>query len=192
MRRINSIRACAFGDLSSGKTLTLVIEALRYHKVLFPDFPIFSNIQLNGLKYNKVDSARILFELNDPCFLLLDELWHLADSRKSMALINDVMSQLLLRSSKNGWSVWYSQQWFTQTDIRIRFITSLWVQPQLLENDVLQQDFLNKHGEFIQTRYINAVPFYDRFESTADPFTLNLDELKELWLKQRRKLGFSS
>lgn len=189
MRRHYSVRGCTFGELGCGKTLTLVREAIRYREKLFPDLPIFSNIHLCNVKYIKVDSARILFELDSPCFLLLDELWHLADSRRSMSLINDIMSMLLLRSSKGGWCVWYSQQWYTQTDVRIRFITDDWVEPVMLSDAIVRLDVYDKHERLKRTEFYDGSLFWDDFVSESDPFTLNLDDLKVLYDRQCRKRG---
>lgn len=184
-----SIRFCTFGDLGSGKTLSLVKEALRY-KRKHPNRKVYSNIELLTIDYVPIDSASILFELNEPCFLLLDELWHLADSRKSMSLINDVMSMLLLRSRKKGWVVGYSQQWYTQTDLRIRFITDIWILPDFVKNRFLKEDIYDKHANFLVTRWYDGSRFFEDFNSFADPFTLDVDELKELWLKYRKDRGF--
>jgi len=60
---VSSIRFCTFGDLGSGKTLSLVKEALRYHRA-YPNNAIYSNIQLTSVPFKKVDSAGVLFELN--------------------------------------------------------------------------------------------------------------------------------
>jgi len=189
LRENNSnFRYASFGGVGSGKTITLVRDCLMYHRD-FPNNPIFSNIQLNTVKFNVVDSASVLFELNKPCYLLLDELWHLADSRKSMSLINDVLSMLLLRSRKKGWRVGYSQQWFTQTDIRIRFITDVWILPELIKGVVLREDIFNKHAEFISTRFYDGSLFFEDFESEEDPFTLKIDELRELWDRYLRDRG---
>lgn len=180
------VRFCTFGDLGSGKTLSLVKEALRY-KLSREHAIIWSNIELYGFKYRKIDSASVLFEIDEPCFVLLDELWHLADSRKSMSLINDVMSMLLLRSRKRGWVVGYSQQWYTQTDLRIRFITDVWIEPQFLKGRILREDIYDKHARFLTTRFYDGTRFFENFDSFADPFTLDVKELKALWDAHRKK-----
>lgn len=180
------MRFCAFGDLGSGKTLSLVKEALRYHKN-HPFSKIYSNIELCTIPYIPIDSASIIFDIEDACYVLLDELWALADSRKGMALINDVMNMLLLRSRKKGWVVGYSQQWYTQTDIRIRFITDIWIEPQFLKNRILREDIYDKHANFLATRFYDGSRFFEDFDSFADPFTLDVKELKALWELHREK-----
>lgn len=184
----DSLRFCTYGELGTGKTMLLVREACIYHW-LHPTLPIFSNIQLNSVPFQKVDSAAVLFDLNSPCFLLLDELWHLADSRKGMALISDVMNMLLLRSRKKRWVVGYSQQYWTQTDLRIRFITERFMEPEIRHGYVLKVPIYNKYGVFLKRWSFDARGFYDDYESDADPFTLNIDELRFLWEKSRRDRG---
>jgi hypothetical protein len=124
-------------------------------------------------------------------FLLLDELWHLADSRKSMSLVNDVMSMLLLRSRKQGWRVGYSQQWFTQTDLRIRFVTEVWFYPEMIRDRILHEEIYDKHATYLGERWYDGSRFFEDFDSYADPFTLNIDELKECWERYRRGRGYA-
>ena len=202
LRENNSnFRYASFGGVGSGKTITLVRDCLMYHRD-FPNNPIFSNIQLNTVKFNVVDSASVLFELNKPCYLLLDELWHLADSRKSMSLINDVLSMLLLRSRKKGWRVGFSEQFITQTDIRVRYITDLWAYPMmpyqrfvgewyssLVDEKLYTTDHLTEEAVFLRSRRYIGANFFEDFNSEDDPFTLNLGELKELWDRYLKDRG---
>jgi len=140
-------------------------------------------------QFERVDSASVLFGIDVECFLLLDELWALADSRKSFSLINDVMSMLLLRSRKKRWRVGYTQQWYTQTDLRIRFITEVWIEPMMYRDVVLKEDIYNKHAQYICTRWYDGSLFFDCYDTEADPFTLDLGELKFLWDKFRKDRG---
>lgn len=184
---------CAYGELGSGKTLSIVKEAVRFH-MNYPDLPIYSNILLKTVPFRKIDSAAVLFDINESCFVLLDELWHLADSRKGQSLINDVMNMLLLRSRKKRWRVGYTQQWWTQTDLRIRYITELFIEPQIIERgglQILREDFYDKHGTFLRSRGTNAAAFYEDYDTEADPYTLNIEELKTLWRRYREKQGFA-
>lgn len=185
-----SVRFCSYGELGTGKTMTVVREAKIYHW-LHPNLPIFSNIGLNTVPYKRVDSAAVLFELNDPCFLFLDELWHLANSYKTMSLINDVMDNLLLRSRKKKWVVGYSQEYWTQTDLRIRYITERFMEPEITHGYILKVPIYNKYGAFLRRWRFDARWFYEDYNSDEDPFTLNLDELKFLWNKYRRDRGLA-
>lgn len=183
-----SVRFCGFGDLGSGKTVSLVKEAVRYHWQ-YPENHVYSNIELFDVPFKPIDSAAVLFEINEPCFILLDELWHLADSRRSMSLINDVVSMLLLRSRKKDWRVGFTQQWFTQTDLRIRFITDVWISPDMVRGKFLHEELYDKHTTFLSERWYDGSLFFEDFDTSADPLTLNIDELKELWYRYRRDRG---
>jgi len=183
-RGVNSLRLCTFGDLGSGKTLVLVKEALRYY--LAKRGKVYSNIELVGIDYEKICSAEMLFDLKVGCFVLLDELWHMADSRKGMSVVNDVMNMLMLRSRKRSWFVGYSEQWYTQLDLRIRFITDLWIQPQIAR-DILREDIYNKNADFLATRFYEAKPLFKYYDSYADPFTLDVEALRGAWETYKRR-----
>ena len=186
-----SVRFCEFGELGTGKTAGCVKEAYRYH-INHPNNPIYTNIELTFCKRGierHVDSPKVLFDINEACFLLLDEMWAMADSRKSMSLLNDVMSMLLLRSRKKGWVVGYSQQWYTQTDIRLRFITEVWIAPEIKHGWMLREEIMNKHAELLRVRKYDIRKLYDLYDTYADPFTLNIDDLRDLWDNWRRKHG---
>lgn len=180
------VRFCAFGDLGCGKTLSIVKEARRFHKH-HPFSKVYSNIELMTIPYVPIDDASVIFDIDKACYVLLDELWHLADSRRGMSLINDVMNMLLLRSRKKDWRVGYSQQWYTQTDVRIRFVTDVWIEPQFLKGRVLREDIYDKHATFLTTRFYDGRKFFRHFDSFADPFTLNVKELKGLWEDYQEK-----
>ena len=180
------VRFCAFGDLGSGKTLSIVKEAWRYRKH-HPFSKIYSNIELTTIPYIPIDDASVIFDIDKECYVLLDELWHLADSRRGMAVVNDVLNMLLLRSRKKNWVVGYSQQWYTQTDIRIRFITDVWIEPQFLKGRILREDIYDKHATFLTTRFYDGRKFFGDFDSFADPFTLNVKDLKVLYEAYQEK-----
>ena len=185
--RFKSRRYVWYGDVGAGKTLCAVRYAAKF-RLHFPQFRIFSNIPLN-FSYVPINSAEILFEINEPCFLLMDELWHLADSRKGNSVINDVMNMLLLRSRKRHWVVAYTQQWYTQTDLRIRYITQFWCEPEIRGNVCIQK-FLDKHGNFITTKCFDVRKIFKFYNTEDDPFTLNIDALRRRWEKYRREQGY--
>jgi len=115
-------------------------------------------------------------------FFLADELWHLADNRKSMNLLNDVMTIILIRSRKRRFSVFYTQQ-FLQIDIRIAFVTDKWIKPRMippheiceryrippeqLVQDVYDADFKKEASKVIDVKdYLNL------YDTEKDPYTL--------------------
>lgn len=182
-----SVRACWYGDVGTGKTLGAIKQAVLYH-IKYPDLPIYSNIPLFFADYKKIDDARVLFEIENPCCLLLDEMWHMADSRKSMSLINDIMVTLLIKSRRCGWIVLYTQQWYTQTDLRIRYITQYYFEPTLKkERDILHEEVYNKHGVFLD-EFVNwASEFYDCYDTKQEPFTLDIEELRQRYESYKAK-----
>jgi hypothetical protein len=187
-----SLRVCAFGKLGWGKTLAVVIEAMAYHEAN-PDLPIYSNIPLLTVPYRKIDSAVVLFDINEACFLLLDELWHLADSRRSFLMVNDIVTALLIRSRKKKWVVGYTEQFITQTDLRIRYITDYWIAPSMkgdiLKEDIYTVDPLTGETVFIRSKKYDGSLFFHDYDHEADPFTLNMTELKRMWHKFQRDRG---
>lgn len=186
-----SFRICAYGPLGSGKTLSMVEKTVRF-KVKFPDLPVYSNVPLSGLEYKKVDSAAILFELKEPCILLLDELWHMADSRKGMSLMNDVFNMLLLRSRKQGWRVLYTQQHWRQTDLRIRYVTDLMIEPEMTQGRYVHETLWTIEGVYLTENSFDGKPLFDLYDTNADPFTLRVDEIKECWKRYCRERGMTA
>jgi hypothetical protein len=164
------------------------VRALLEWWVENPSFPIYSNILLKGIPYRRVDNVSMLFDINTPCFMLLDELWHIADSHKAMTIVDDVMSMLLLRSGKKHWRVYYTQQFWTQTEKRIRFVTEEWVNPEIRRGCIVEHRS-DIYGRKLPPRRYACEPFYEFYDHEADPFTLNLEELRELWHRDRRRRG---
>ena len=187
-----SVRFCAFGKLGWGKTLSVVIEAMAYHEAN-PDLPIYSNIPLLTVPYRKIDSPAVLFDINEPCFLLMDELWHLADSRRGQLIGNDVVTMLLIRSRKKKWVVGYTEQFITQTDLRIRYITDYWIAPKMkgdfLKEAIYTVDPMTDETVFVRNRRYDGSAFFGDYDHEADPFTLNMTQLKWLWHKFQRDRG---
>lgn len=186
-----SVRVERHGGLGSGKTTGLALDAVKY-SLDFPNRPIYSNIELKLDNFRPIDSARVLFEIDEPAFVGLDELWHLADSRSSSSILNKVMSMLSLRSRKKGWMVSYTQQHWMQTDKRIRFITDLYIEPFLYPEGLYCQDVFTLEGYYIDQIWHDVTPIFDSkiFDTHADPFTLEIEDLKreyDSW--KRRKLG---
>lgn len=185
---------CAYGMLGSGKTMAIVIEALLYHKA-YPKNPIYSNIDLFQIPrsvFRKIDNASVLFDINEACFVLLDELWTLADSRKGWTLLSEVMTMLLLRSRKKRWRCAYTEQLHTQIDKRIRYVTDYWIEPEIKKGWILNENWYRLNGQKLRPQRYDARLFYEDYDHEADPFTVNLDELKALWDAYRRKRGIRS
>ena len=185
-----SIRVCSFGTVGSGKSTYTTALAMLYHR-LYPKNTIYSNVEFKTLPYTPIYKAGQLFTIDEPCFIDLDELWHLADSRKGQSTINDVMTTLLLRSRRLGWWVTFTEQWYTQVDVRIRYITDLWASTRLY-GYVLRVALFDLFGTEQGEQWFDARPAWAEFDTAKDPLTLDLDELKEAYdLYNRKRLGRS-
>ncbi|RLG01272.1 MAG: hypothetical protein DRN49_01635 [Thaumarchaeota archaeon] len=171
-----------YGELGTGKTLSAVLEAYRAY---LRGQTVYSNIWLN-FPHKKIETVLELFDVENG-FLLLDEIWHLADSRRSMSLLNDAVSLLLLRSRKRDFDVIYTQQHYLQVDRRIRYVTDIWIKPEMI-GDILKQTIISADGRILSVRLIKASDYYDLYDTKADPYTVIkltqnkklLEKLKEL------------
>jgi hypothetical protein len=93
---------------------------------------------------------------------------------------------LLLRSRRRGWFVGYTQQHWRQTDLRIRFVTELWIAPEM-RGKWVHLRYYDKDATLLSERVIDGSQFWDLYDTDADPYTLNVEKLKALWeAKQRR------
>lgn len=165
------------GRLGKGKTLTGVIKA---YDAYMEGKTVFSNIWLD-FPHEKIAEPYDFLKLEDG-FFLADELWHLADNRKSFRLLNDVMTVLLIRSRKRNFDVFYTQQ-FLQIDCRIAYITDKWIKPHTippheeckrlkippywLELEVYDEEFRPQPPQ--QVRCGEYLSLYD---TEKDPYTL--------------------
>jgi hypothetical protein len=186
-----SIRFCDFGTLGSGKTLSTVKEAFRFH-LLHPCLKIFSNVPLNvdvfGDSFVPLTTTKQLFSIEEACFVLIDEAWHLADSRQIQSPENKALGTLLLRSRKRNWVVGYTQQWYTQLDLRLRFTTDIWIMPQFFQFvGVLQEDIYDLHANFLATRFYDGTKFYDLYDTTKDPLTLDIEGLEDEYDRKKAR-----
>ncbi len=179
--RNQSMRSCACGGLGTGKTLIQIVREAHIYAHLFPNNPIYSNITLKCLpNYRPLTSAKQLFEINQPCFMGLDEAWHLADSRKGTSIINDVMGMLMINSRKLDWWVCLTEQYFTQVDLRIRYITDIWTEPQFNDyTEFVYIPYYTKEGYLFDEDYYYAPNLYDFYDSSEPPLTLDVKDLAE-------------
>ena len=165
--------------------MALILEALRYH-AMYPNNAVYSNIWLS-FDYVPIRSVEILFDLHEPCFILLDELWKEADSRKAMSVINEIWSILLIRSRKLGWTIGYSEQFWRQIDIRIRYVTDVFIEPQMhCRGRILEEQLYSVRGQWIGERWYNGESLWSKFKSYDPPFNFEVENLRERWLAYRR------
>lgn len=187
-----SIRETVYGGLGTCKTVVLVREACWYH-YLFPDRPIVANIPINLPNFIALTSAKMLFSIDFPCFLGLDEGWQLADSRKRGLLI-DIMNMFMLRSRKRKWWVVLTEQWYTQVDLRIRFITDVFCEPKYYSlKHKVKVPCYTKHGYRFHRYRFDPRPIMNFFDTEADPLTLDVKELEEeynRYMERKKRFGY--
>lgn len=120
------------GDLGCSKTLTMTHLGNIMEE---SGICIYSNYHLT-FKHNRIEGIDGINEIEtDRNALLLDEIWLTADSRKSMAYENMMLSTSLLQSRKKHIDVLYTTQYINQVDVRIRSITNLIFNPQIIVSD---------------------------------------------------------
>jgi hypothetical protein len=124
------------GDRGSGKTLFMTYEAYNHYRngkkvwsnyhLKFPKLPnttppqlIPNDFFINFEKYNLKDVA-----------MFIDEFYVYIDSRSSQSNVNKVMSYFLNQTRKTHVDLYYSSQFFSQVDKRLRFNTERFIIPK--------------------------------------------------------------
>ena len=123
------------GNSGSGKTLFMVKEAFEQYK---RGKQIYSNFKLKFPKINGCFQPKLVpedffqnfsqYNLKNVC-MFLDEIYVYIDSRNSMGKINKIMSYFFNQTRKTGVDLYYSTQFFSQVDKRLRFNTEMFVLP---------------------------------------------------------------
>ena len=62
--------------------------------------------------------------------------------------------------------------------------------PEMFRDRILHEEIYDKHAEYLCELWYDGTRFFEDFDSYADPFTLNIDELKECWERYRRDRGY--
>jgi len=113
---------------NSGKTLSMVREALKYHA---RGFKIYSNFHLE-IPYEPL-SLKEIFRMAEEqeslenVVLLLDEIHILLDSRSGMKKVNKVVTFWLNQTRKMGVKLFYTTQYVHQVDKRLRSGTNFFI-----------------------------------------------------------------
>lgn len=113
------------GDVRSGKTLRMTIKAFKYTN-RFPERPIYSNYGLN-LKFFPTYrnlTPEMLNDIDEPCLILLDEIYAWIESRRSGQDINQYMSYIVFQSGKRGMDFILTAQLASTYDLRYRAMTN--------------------------------------------------------------------
>jgi len=109
------------GKMGSGKTLSMVREAVKYY---LEGYKIMSNFHLK-IPYTPInfDTLYEMAENQDKLnnvVLLLDEVHIMLDSRSSMSKMSKVMTFWLNQTRKMGVKLLYTTQYLHQVDRRLR------------------------------------------------------------------------
>lgn len=124
------------GDRGSGKTLFMTKEAFFCY---LNNKQVYSNYRLNFKsnenklkpKLIKNDFFRNFEKYNlKNVSLFLDEIYVYIDSRNSGSSINKIMSYFFNQTRKIGVDLYYSIQFFSQVDKRLRFNTERFILPK--------------------------------------------------------------
>lgn len=128
------------GDRGSGKTLFMTKEAFFCY---LNNKQVYSNYRLNFKsnenklkpKLIKNDFFRNFEKYNlKNVSLFLDEIYVYIDSRNSGSSINKIMSYFFNQTRKTGVDLYYSTQFFSQVDKRLRFNTEKFVTPKIIKD----------------------------------------------------------
>lgn len=188
------------GLLGRGKTLSGVIWA---YEAYCSGFTIFSNIWLDFPHVAIREPEDFL--LMDNGKGLLDELWTVADNRKSMTALNDLSSLICARSRKKKVDIRYNQQTI-KVDCRIVDITDKWVKPQVFPYDssgkvkltptvlvekIYNSENLLKVAEKRVYRNPDLHDYLQLYDTNKDPYTLKCmfsdEKMREAYEKIKDK-----
>lgn len=133
-----------YGQTGSGKTLSVVKEVVKDY-LLGRD--IYGNLDSLKIPYYKVDLEDLILmvsneelDTNDekPKSLLLDEIHTMFDGRRSSSRHNIDFSAFISQCRKRRFNVYYTSQWISGADTRIRTLTSELIRciPHINYNDV--------------------------------------------------------
>jgi len=118
------------GNLGVGKTLC--ITTLGY-LLYMNGYSVYANYHIK-FPYKYLDSVEILSSIDKKSsknVLLLDELWVSADSRHSQLDRNIVISRAIAQSRKKRCIVFYTAQWISQVESRIKTLTNMLLHPRI-------------------------------------------------------------
>ena len=118
-----------WGKTGSGKTLGVVKEAIR-------DFvtgrELWANMRFQNVPYYEIDMVdlidAVISESSDminekPKTLILDEISTLFDGRRAGSNMNTTLSMFFAQCRKRRFNVYYTSQWISGADVRLRVLT---------------------------------------------------------------------
>lgn len=116
------------GNLGNGKTATLAWLAHHYYR---KGYKIHSNFWLEDIDFNYVTCIEDIEKIRSG-YVFFDELWTWIDSRGSgFNDINQIVTGILHKSRKRGYSIFYESKLIHMTDRRIRELTDYVLEPEI-------------------------------------------------------------
>lgn len=180
------------GLLGKGKTLSGVIWL---YEAYCDGFTCYSNIWVD-FPHIPIKEPIDFLKLNDGK-ALLDELWSIADNRKSMSALNDLTGIICARSRKRKFDIRYNQQTI-KVDCRIVGITDKWVFPCVYPYDKSGKtrptpntlvDMIYNNGDLDNLAekkvYRNIQPYLELYDTEKDAYTQ-----KEMFSDEKMKKAY--
>ena len=154
-----------YGQTGSGKTWSAVKETVK-DVLLGRD--AYSNMKSLKFRYYYVDLEDLILMVQDeqldvnnntPKTLLLDEIHTMFDGRKSQSKANIDFSAFISQCRKRKFNVYYTSQWVSGADTRIRTLTTELIRciPYFNPNDVGLGDASTPEPIKIEHRISNVV-----------------------------------
>lgn len=149
------------GELGAGKTLTLTF--LAWHNWFNKRRRIFSNYNLYGFPFTKVNSIPSLEEMSNG-FFAGDELWLWLNSWESRTKKSSIVSSILLKSRKRDVVICFTTQGIGQVVKRVRDIVDFVAYP-IMSPDNRACKVIIMRGGSSRPSPINQPPLYFNTES---------------------------
>ncbi len=163
------------GDRGSGKTLFMTYEAFNQYR---KGKQIYSNYKLTFPKLPDTKKPILLpddffinfekYNLKNVC-MFLDEIYVYIDSRSSGSNINKLMSYFFNQTRKTGVDLYFSTQFFSQVDKRLRFNTERFVIPKAFKTKnkelLIVVDICNRDLVLLKKWVIKAKVIFDLYDT---------------------------
>lgn len=170
------------GELGAGKTLSLTF--LAWHNWFNKGRRIFSNYNLYGIPFTKVNSIPRLEDMQSG-FFAGDELWLWIDSWQGKSKKSGVVASILLKSRKRDITIAYSTQTIGQVTPRIRNVNDFVAYPIMSPNGYDCKVIIMRGGN--KPVPINKPPLYFNCESVYAMYNTR-EEIDAIDEKSRKPL----
>lgn len=164
-------------DVRSGKTLWITATAINEYRWAkthgYKPRPVLANYKINLPNFKPL-KPEMLFNIQEPSLINLDEAWSWLESRQSGTPIHLFMSQILFQSGKLGIDIQMTDQIEGSIDVRYRKMMNYRVECENLGSNVGFVYYFSKRVRGGFTRSITKFmpysvakqifPYYDTFE----------------------------